>query len=219
MIRGNSNKAQAQPNSQHYQQQRNQPQQLAAATRNLYNRQQPLQHDQSQYRPQRNNYGGSGDTLSGLYQTMGAASTGRGEANDEDDSGMGPNFGAGANFDAGDNENESEGSGPSMNLNQAASGYPAQGDYNNEPSLGNFGFGPGNGYSSADAEFGPSEFGNEGRRSKSASSPLGSRGFGVDDDAGAPQYGPNSAINAGDADDDRAGYSPDSQADNDNDDE
>lgn len=167
-----------------------------------------------------------------MYHPLGsAASNGRGsssEANDDDDDrtpSMGPNFGA--NFDGGDNDDEGSSAnndGSNMNLNQAASGYPAQGDYNNDASLG-FGFGAGsgngNGYSSADSEFGPSEeFGNEeGRRSKSASSPLVSRGFSGEEDAGAPQYGPNSAINVGDTDDDRAGYVPEGRGDNDNDDE
>lgn len=226
------NSAKAQP-SQHQQSYNNYHrgvnQQLTAATRNLYNRQQPLQQDQSQFRQQRN-FAGSGDSLSGLYQPvgLGSASNGRGsrsEANDDDDgvSSMGPNFGA--NFDGGENDDEGNSAnndGSNMNLNQAASGYPGQGDYNNnnnnDAGLG-FRF-DGNGYSSADSDFGPSEgFGNEERRSKSASSPLSSRGFGGDEDAGAPQYGPNSAINAGDSDDERAGYAPEGQADNENDDE
>lgn len=226
------NSAKAQPSQLHRKSydnlhQRGANQQLAAATRNLYNRQQPLQHDQSQFRQQRN-YAGSGDSLSGLYQPvgMGSASNGRGsrsEANDDDDgaSSMGANFGA--NFDGGDNDDEGNSAnndGSNMNLNQAASGYPGQGgDYSNNDAALGFRF-DGNGYSSADSDFGPSEgLGNEERRSKSASSPFSSRGFSGEEDAGAPQYGPNSAINAGDSDDERAGYAPEGQADNDNDDE
>lgn len=206
---------QAQQNNLHH---RNQ--QHAAATRNLYNRQQPLQYDQSQFRQQRNF--GSADNLNGYGPVMGSASNGRGsnsEVNDDEDGGssLGPNFGA--NFDSADNDGDGEGSGANNDgpsLNQAASGYPAQGDYNND-ALG-FGFG-GDSYTSANAEFGPSDsFGNEGRRSKSASSPLGLRGFGGEEDAGAPQYGPNSAVNSGGDDDDRASLSPDGQE-NDNDDE
>lgn len=148
---------------------------------------------------------------------MGAASNGRGsnsESGDDDDgsSSLGPNFES--NFDGADNDgegNQANHDGSNMNLNQAASGYPAQGDYSGDAVIG-LGFG-GSGYTSADAEFGPNEnFGSDGRRSKSASSP---RGF--EDDAGASQYGPNSAINSGGDDDDRASYNPES--DNENDDE
>lgn len=214
----NSAKVQAQQNLNN----RNQNgQHLTAATRNLYNRQQPLQYDQSQFRQQRNY--GSADNLNGFGPVMGAASSGRGsnsDASDDDEgSSLGPNFGS--NFDSNDNDGEGSGAnndGPTMNLNQAASGYPAQGDYNNDAGLG-FGFGGGNsGYSSADAEFGPSEsFGNEGRRAKSASSPMGARGFGGEEDAGAPQFGPNSAVNSErDGDDEgRAGYAPEGNDDND----
>ena len=207
----NSAKAQAHQNGQF----RNQ-QQLAAATRNLYNKQQPLQFDQSQFRQQRN-YGAEANNFGPV---MGAASNGRQNLNsegsdDDEGSSMGPGFGS--NLDGNDNDNDGEGAnsdGPTMNLNQAASGYPAQGDYNNDAGLG-FGFGAG-----AEAEFGPSEFGGDGRRAKSASSLTGSRNFGGEEDAGAPQYGPNSAINAGGGDDDegRAGYAPEG-ADNDGDDE
>lgn len=197
--------------------QRNQ-QQHSAATRNLYNRQQPLQYDQSQYRQSRN-YGSSGDSLNGFGPVMGAASNGRGassEANDDDEgsSSLGPNFGA--NFDNNDNENDGEGSsanneGQAMNLNQAASGYPAQ-DYNNDAGL--FGFGPG--YSTPDAEFSPNEnYAGEGKRAKSASSHT--RGLAGDEDAGAPQYGPNSAVNGDKDDDERSSYAPEGE--NDNDDE
>lgn len=204
---------QAQQNNLH----RNQ--QHAAATRNLYNRQQPLQFDQSQPRQQRNF--GSLDNLNGYGPVMGSASNGRGSNSDDEDgaSSLGPNFGA--NFDSADNDGDGDGEGSAnndvSNLNQAASGYPAQGDYNND-GLG-FGFGGADSFTSPNAEFGQNEnFGNEGRRSKSASSPLGSRGFGVEDDAGAPQFGPNSAVNSGGDDDDRSSYTAEG-ADNDNDDE
>lgn len=214
MVR-NSAKIQAQQNNLH----RNQ--QHAAATRNLYNRQQPLQFDQSQPRQQRNY--GSFDNLNGYGPVMGSASNGRGsnsEVNDDEDgaSSLGPNFGA--NFESADNDGDGEGRNANngvSNLNQAASGYPTQDVYNND-GLG-FGFGAGDSFTSANAEFAPNEnFGNEGRRSKSASSPLGSRGFGVEDDAGAPQFGPNSAVNSDGDDDDRSSYTAEG-ADNDNDDE
>lgn len=169
---------------------------------------------------------------------MGAASHGRGsnsDANDDDDdsnessNAFGPNFGSSFNSN---NDGEGEGSsangdGQPMNLNQAASGYPAQGDYNNDAGV-SFGFGGSSGYGPSmgeGSEFGPSDgFSGESRRAKSASSPMGARNYGSDDDGAlALQYGPNSAVNSGerdvDGDDGRAGYSPDGQGDNDNDDE
>lgn len=160
---------------------------------------------------------------------MGAASGVRGlnqnsDADDEE-SNFGPNFGS--NFDNG-NDGENEGvnnnnDGPALSLNQAASGYPGQGDYNNDAGAGaGFGFGGASNYgpSSDGSEFGPSDgFAGEGRRAKSASSPMGARGYGLDDDAGAPQYGPNSAVNGDGDDEGRAGYAPEGQNDNDNDDE
>ena len=154
---------------------------------------------------------------------MGAAASGRAQANgDDDDEGgnFGPNFGA--NFEGGDNDGEAnanaDADGQPMNLNQAASGYPSQNDYNE---AGNYN--PMGGFGSLDgAEFGPSEggFSGEARRAKSASSLMGSRNFGSDDDAGAPQFGPNSAVNADGGDDDggRAGYAPEGN-DNEGDDE
>lgn len=205
-------------------QNRNQ-QQLAAATRNLYNRQQPMQFDQSQAQFRRN-YGNS-DQLNGYNPVMGA-SNGRGQssnsdADDDEGSSFGPGFGS--NFDSKDDDGEGSSAnndGQPMNLNQAASGYPNQGDYNNDNgatySFGGSGFGaPMDG-----AEFGPSDgFGGEGRRSKSGSSPMGARNYGsADDDGGALQFGPNSAINSGgDGDDEgRSGYAPEGN-DNENDDE
>lgn len=212
----------------------------AAASRNLYNRQQPMQFAPS-YNKRSNLAGYSPDSLSGF---MGASSNGRGrnsEANDDDDgdssSNFGPNFNS--NFDGessnndgdGDEGSSANGEGQPMNLNQAASGYPGQGDYNNDAGFGlGFGFGNGasGGYGAAGGDgsdaYGPSEgFDGDGRRAKSASSLMGSRNYGSDDDAvGALQYGPNSAINAGERDGDdegRAGYSPDSQGEGDNDDE
>lgn len=188
------------------------PHHSAAATRNLYNRQQPLQYAQTH---QRRNYGSA--DLSGYNPVMGAASNGRGsnsDANDDDSSSFGPNFDT--NEDEGSN---SDGGNEDVRLNQAASGYPAQGDYNNDAG---FGFGGASGYGPSmteGSEFGPSDsYGGDGRRAKSASSPMNSRNYGLDDDAGAPQYGPNSAINSGerDVDDDgRSGYGPDSNDDND----
>lgn len=159
--------------------------------------------------------------MNGFGPVMGASSNGRGassEARDDDDEGssLGPNFNG--NFDSNNDENDGEGSsanneGAPMNLNQAASGYPAQ-DYNNDAGL--FGFGPG--YSTPDAEFSPNEnFGNEGRRAKSASSQAGLRGLAGEEDAGAPQFGPNSAVNGDRDDDDRSSYAPEGE--NDNDDE
>lgn len=200
-------------------------QQHAAATRNLYNRQQPLQYAPS-HNKRSNSYGSDG--FNGGY---GAASNGRSNQNnadDEDGDSSSPFNGAnfGSSFDNG-NDGENEGSnnegGQAMNLNQAASGYPGQGDYNNDAGVGNgFGFGGSSGYgpsSNDGADFGPSEFGGEGRRAKSASSPMGARGYGSDEDAGAPLYGPNSAVNGDNDDEGRAGYSPDGGNDNENDDE
>lgn len=197
----------------------NQQQQLATATRNLYNRQQPLQ-----YAPTQNNrrqFGSSGD-LSAYSGLGAAASNGQANNDEDDDEGGSSKFGGqnfGANFDGNDNEGEggAQADGQPMNLNQAASGYPGQGDYSESVGF-NFGGAGGYGPSSADgSDFGPSE-GFDGSRAKSASSLLGSRNIG-DDDAGASQYGPNSAVNSGDSDDDgRSGYAPEGN-DNENDDE
>lgn len=193
-----------------------QQQQLAAATRNLYNKQQPLQ-----YAPTHNNRRqfsmGQSDELAGYNPLAGAASNGRGSSQADDDDeeggsrGFGPNFGA--NFDGESNDGEgsqADGGNPApLNLNSAASGYPS-GDYNEQAGLAGL-----DGYDGAD--FGPSNS-YDGRRAKSASSLLG-RGAG-DEDAGAPQFGPNSAINAGEADDEgRAGYAPDSSNDGEGDDD
>lgn len=215
-------------NNQQYQQQ------LAAATRNLYNRQQPMQYAPTHNRRQ---YGISTAQLNGYGPMMGAANARGGynsnnDANDDEDSNaFGPNYNSNSNNN---NDDDGEGSGAEggsqpLNLNQAASGYPAMGqnDYGaNDASGAGFNFGGVSGYgpSAEGSEFGPSGdgFSGEGRRHKSASSLSGSRNYGRDDElAGALQYGPNSAINAGgDGDEDsRAGYAPEGQNDNDNDDE
>lgn len=159
---------------------------------------------------------------------MGAsASNGRGRNsevssnNDDDDDRESANFGP--QFNAPSFDGESSNAGPSsnadddgeggqpMNLNQAASGYPNQGDYNNDAGFGaGFGFGGpssgGFGAANDDGEgssLGPSSdsYEGDGRRAKSASSPSGSRNFGnLDDEAssggGATKYGPNSAVNS-----------------------
>lgn len=188
----------------------NQQQQLAA-TRNLYNKQQPLQyaptlHNRRQF--------GSSDSLNEYNPLSPAASNGgQSNANNDDDDNEGGNFGA--NFDNSDNDGEggAQADGQAMNLNQAASGYPSQGDYSDGVGF-NFGGSGGEG-----SDFGPSEgFGGDGRRAKSASSLMGSRNIG-DDDAGAPIYGPNSAVNSGDDDEGRSGYAPEASNDNENDDE
>lgn len=198
-----------------------QAQQLAAASRNLHNRHQPLQYAPSHHR-QRGYSAGSDSNLNdfGAHVMGASAATDRGSNvnNDDDDdesASYGP--GMGANFDGGDDVEGSRvnggGEGQAYNLDKAASGYPGQSDYNEGAGAG-FGFGGASGYgpsSGEGSEFGPSEgFGGEGRRVKSASSPMGSRGYGSDDDAGAPQYGPNSAINSGGNEDDegRAAYAP-----------
>lgn len=190
----------------------NQQQQLAAATKNLYNKQQPLQYAPTQ--SNRRQYGSS--DLSG-YNPLGTAATnGQANANNDDDENEGGNFGA--NFDGGDNDGEgNQADGQPMNLNQAASGYPGQGDYSEGAGF-NFGGAGGYGPSAGEgSDFGPSEgFGGDGRRAKAASS---MRGVG-DDDAGAPLYGPNSAVNSGDNDDEgRAGYAPEASNDGNDDDE
>ena len=195
--------------------------QQLAATRNLYNRQQPMQ-----YAPTNRRQYGSSDGLSGYNPSslgMGASSSRDSNANNDDDdaANFGPNFNEGEN----DGESNADSDGQPMNLNQAASGYPSQGDISEGAGNGaGFSFGGADGYgpsSSEGAEFGPSSgFGGDGRRAKSASTLMGSRNYGSDEDAGAPRYGPNSAINSGAGDDDegRAGYAPDGQND-DNDDE
>lgn len=210
-------------NAQHQNQHRLNHQQQAAATRNLYNKQQPLQYAPSHN--SRRNYG-QADSFSG-YAPSGAASNQNSDADDDDNNSNFPNFGS--NYDnSNNNDGEGEGSaangdGPALNLNQAASGYSSQGDYNNNPSAGlGFSFDGASGYgpSSDGSEFGPTDgFSGEGRRAKSASSPMGARGFSLDDDAGAPQYGPNSAVNGDGDDEGRSGYAPEGNADNDNDDE
>lgn len=138
----------------------------------------------------------------------GRQSSSNSDQNDDDEgSSSGPSFGQGfgSSFDSANSNNngDSDGEGAGnenaqpMNLNQAASGYP--GDYS-EAGAGLAGYGQG-GFSEG-SDFGPSEeFGLDGRRAKSASSPLGSRGFGSEEDSGAPQYGPNSAVNSGGDDD------------------
>lgn len=192
----------------------NQQQQLSA-TRNLYNKQHPLQYAPTQHN--RRQFGPS--DLSGYGPLGAAASNGRANANNDDDDNEGANFGPnfGANFDGNDNDGEggSQADGSPMNLNQAASGYPGQGDYNEGTG---FNFGGAGGYGSADGgDYGSEGFSGDGRRAKSASSLMG-RGLG-DDDAGAPQYGPNSAVNSGDDDEGRSGYAPEASNDNENDDE
>jgi len=161
----------------------------------------------------------------GYAPLSGAASHGRPHAaansdEDEDERAAGANFGAnfGPNFEgAADADGEAGpaegGASAPVNLNQAASGYPAE--------FGELaGYGPAGGEG---AEFGPSFGMGEGRRAKAASSLMGARGgyAAEGDDAGAPLYGPNSAINAGDNDDEgRSGYAPEASGDNsDNDDE
>lgn len=192
----------------------------------------------------RSNFGYSPEALSGYGSSpvMGASSHGRGRNSDNDDddgdsSNFGPNFksnfdGESSNDGDGDGDGSSaNGDGQPMNLNQAASGYPNQGDYNNDAGFGaGFGFNGGaSGFSPMGGEageaFGPSDgYEGDGRRAKSASSLMGSRNYGSDDDAigGALQYGPNSAINSGERDSDdeaRSGYAPEGQGDNENDDE
>lgn len=148
---------------------------------------------------------------------------------DDESSNFGPNFNFDGNSDA-DGEvahNQANADGQVSGLNQAASGHPGQTDYNNDAAGAGAGFnfdGPsGYGPSSVDgADFGPSEgFNGEGKRAKSASSPMGSRNYGSEEDAGAPQYGPNSAVNS-EADETEgrpANYQPNTngaQAENDN---
>lgn len=153
---------------------------------------------------------------------MNIASSGRlnqnSDADDDESSNFGPNFDSSNSNNNDDGEGSSANQdGPTMNLNQAASGYPAQGDYSDVGA--GFGFGPSAG-EGADFDGASEGFGGEGRRAKSASSPMGARGYGGEEDAGAPLYGPNSAVNSGDGGDDegRAGYAPEGQND-DNDDE
>jgi hypothetical protein len=206
----NSAKSNAGRNSnlRNYNQQ--QQQQLAAATRNLYNKQQQLQ-----YAPSQNNRRQYGSNDFSGYSPLGAAAS-NGQANNDDDDNEGGNFGGnsnfGSNFDSNDNDGEggSQADGQPMNLNQAASGYPGQGDYNEGFNFGGAaGYGPSSAEAGADFGMGDGFGAGEGRRAKSASSLMGSRNVG-DDDAGAPQFGPNSAVNSGDGDDEgRSGYSPD----------
>lgn len=233
------NSAKLQASQNHYG-----PNSHMAATRNLYNRQQPMQYAPSYNK--RSNLGyGSADALAGFGSSpyLGASSSGRGrnsEANDDDEgdsSNFGPNFNSNLDGESNNNDGDEDGErsnangeGQPMNLNSAASGYPGQGDYNNDAGFGaGFGFGGGSsnygpmGGEGSDA-FGPSDsYEGDGRRAKSASSLMGSRNFGSEDDGlGALQYGPNSAINSGERDPDdegRAGYSPEGQGDGDNDDE
>lgn len=229
-------------NNQQYQQQ------LAAATRNLYNRQQPMQ-----FAPTHNNrrqYGNGADYGSGYGPALnmmgarngyGSGSNSDANNDDEDSQAFGPsnsyNNDANSNNDDDGEGSGAEGGSRPMNLNQAASGYPGMGqnDYGSADGAAgaagfNFGGISGYGPSADGADFGPSSgdgFSNaEGRRHKSASSLSGSaRNYGAGDSdlAGALQYGPNSAINGGaggDSDDEgRAGYAPENQNDNDNDDE
>lgn len=204
-----------------------QQQQFAAATRNLYNKQQPLQFAPTQ--SNRRQYGGNSNDFSG-YSPLGAAASNGQANNDEDDDGEGGSssggdkFGGanfGANFDSNDNDGEggSQADGQPMNLNQAASGYPGQGDYNEGFNFGGAnGYGPSSGEAGADFGLGEGFGGGDGRRAKSASSLMGSRNMGGDDDAGAPQFGPNSAVNSEGDDEGRSGYAPEGN-DNDNDDE
>lgn len=194
----------------------NQQQQQLAATRNLFNKQQPLQYAPTHHT--RRQFGSS--DLNG-YSPMGtAASNGQFNANNDDDDNEGGNYGPnfGANFDSSDNDGEggAQADRQSMNLNQAASGYPGQGYYN-EGSGFNFGGLSGYGGSADGNDYANDGLGGDGRHAKSASSPMG-RGLG-DDDAGAPQYGPNSAVNSGDEDDGRSAYAPEASNDNENDDE
>lgn len=153
------------------------------------------------------------------------------DANDDEGSNAyGPNFNSNSNSNNNDDDDgegsSAEGGAQPIGLNQAASGYPGMGQSDDASGAAGFNFGGISGYGpSADgAEFGPSgdAFSGDGRRHKSASSPSGSRGYGSDDElAGALQYGPNSAINAGGdgEEDSRSGYAPEGQNDNDNDDE
>lgn len=226
--------------------QHHQPQHNIAATRNLYNRQQPLQHAQTHnYRQSSYGRGDSSDADgddsslgAGGYnpaaQLMGAASHGRSGSNADNDDDDGANFGP--NFDSNVDSDEGQangGDGSPMNLNQAASGYPGQGNEGygvgdgSAAGFGGSGFGGSSSYGPSSfegSEFGPEGFSSgEGRRAKSASSLMGMSNYGTgrDEDAGAPQYGPNSAIHAGgDGDDDaRSNYAPEASQNDDNDDE
>lgn len=177
------------------------------ASRNLYNRHQPLQYAPSYNKRSSSNYGPT-DGLAG-YGFNPAGPSSRSNSDDDDDDGSAPmNFNANSfdsNDDGGRNA-DADGESQPLNLNQAASGYPLQGDYN-ENSNDNAGFGPA-GFDGS--EFGPSEeMGGSGRLRQAGSSSAGLRNqFGAnnDDDAGIPAYnpGPNSAVNSEGDDDSRA---------------
>lgn len=184
------------------------------------------------YNKRSNSFGSQSD-LNGYQPAMGASHGRQMNANsdqndDDEGSSSGPSFGQGfgSSFDSANSNNnaDSDGEGSSndnaqpMNLNQAASGYPGQGDYN-EAGAGLSGYGQ-SGFNEG-SDFGPSEdFGLDGRRAKSASSPLGSRGFGSDEDSGASQYGPNSAVNSGGDDDEgRSAFASEGNGESNDDDE
>lgn len=213
--------------SNHY---NNGNQQMNSATRNLYNRQQPLQYAPTHNQGQ--NYGPT-DGMSGYGPMMGAS--GRSNANNEDrddddgPSSFGPSggFGPSSFGPSGDDDEGNRADGQPMNLNQAASGYPGhnmgnQGYGNDQSNLG-AGFGPydnsGEGAEYAGLHNG---FASQSRRSKAASSPMSARNNkeydGNDDDAPASRYGPNSASNSDRDPDDDSRSSPDGGRE-DNDDE
>lgn len=199
------------------------------ASRQLYNRQQPLQYAPS-YNKRSSNYGPT-DGLAGYGFGSGASSaisrSGRANNNndEDDDDDTSSNFGPSNSFESNEDAQNAGADGSPMNLNQAASGgYPSQGNYNSDNSNDNSGFGP-SGFDGS--EFGPSsdEFGsgeNSGRLRQAGSSSASMRNhFGAgsndEDAAGIPAYnpGPNSAVNSDDADEDSRASSQDGGEDDD----